>query len=66
MRWPGWDIARDVAIQPSGEGGYVLDAWGGLHPFGLDGKAGPPTPYWPGRDVVRGAALVRAIPLTCC
>ena len=32
--WPGWDIARDVALLPDGTGGYVLDGWGGLHPFG--------------------------------
>jgi hypothetical protein len=60
--WPGWDVARDLAILPGGGGGYVLDAWGGLHPFGLDGKAGPPKPawqaYWKGWDVARGVVFV--------
>src|SRR5437899_2970619 len=30
--WPGWDIARSVAIFPDGTGGYLLDGYGGLHP----------------------------------
>ena len=27
--WPGWDIARDVELLPSGAGGYTLDGFGG-------------------------------------
>jgi hypothetical protein len=60
--WPGWDIARDVALLPSGKGGYILDGWGGLHPFGLNGNPAPPKPkwqpYWPGWDVARGVMLL--------
>ena len=45
-------------------GGYVLDAWGGLHRVAEGSAAGPPPtsggPYWPGQDVVRGLALVPA------
>jgi hypothetical protein len=55
--WNGWDIARDVALQPGHlESGYTLDGWGGLHPFG-----GAPevqsTGYWPGWDIARRLVL---------
>src|SRR5205085_6312134 len=30
--WPGQDIARGVGLYPA-HGGYVVDAYGGLHPF---------------------------------
>ena len=60
--WKGWDIARDVVINPDGRGGYVLDAWGGLHGFGLDGNPAPPTPawnpYWKGWDIARAVVTV--------
>jgi hypothetical protein len=53
--WSGWDIARDFAFLPNGTGGYVLDAWGGLHPFSVNGNAMPPATtidsYWPNRDL---------------
>jgi len=49
--WPGWDVARDFAFLPDGSGGYVLDAFGGLHPFSINGKPMPPATaidaYWP-------------------
>ena len=54
--WPGWDIARDVIINPNGPGGWVLDGWGGLSPF----NGAPPvniSRYWPGWDIARGAAI---------
>jgi subtilisin family serine protease len=54
--WPGWDIARDLALRPNSAcSGYVLDGWGGLHAFG----GAPPAsgPYWPGWDIARGVAL---------
>jgi N-acetyl-anhydromuramyl-L-alanine amidase AmpD len=33
--WPSWDIAREIALVPGdgGHSGYVLDGYGGLHPF---------------------------------
>jgi hypothetical protein len=35
--------------------GYVLDGWGGIHPFG--GASRPSGgPYWPGWDIARGIA----------
>lgn len=59
--WPGWDIARAVAVAPDGTSGMVLDGFGGLHPFGIGGRPAPPTPrtdaYWPGWDIARGVAL---------
>jgi len=53
--WPGWDIARAVWLTPGSTTaapmGYVLDGYGGLHPFG--GAPPPPSgPYW-GRDIAR-------------
>ena len=42
--WRGWDIARDMALQPGQlTSGYTLDAWGGIHPFG----AAPAVPIVP-------------------
>jgi hypothetical protein len=54
--WPGWDIVRGVALSPSGLGGYLLDGFGGVHPFGN----APPvnaTAYWSGWDIARGLVL---------
>jgi hypothetical protein len=53
--WPGWDIARGVALTrldssgsmpnepPHEAAGIVVDGWGGLHPFRLGSGAGPVT-----------------------
>ena len=32
--WSGYDIARDLAVMPDGNGYVVLDAFGGVHGFG--------------------------------
>ena len=49
-----------MAILPDGSGGFVLDGWGGLHPFALGSHAAPAlapgAPYWPGWDIARGVA----------
>lgn len=58
--WPGWSIARDVVLV-TGNGnhsGYVLDGFGGLHPFHptADGSTMPAaitTAYWQGNDIAR-------------
>ena len=46
----------DRIMRSDGKSGYVLDSWGGLHPFG-----GAPnvsgTGYWSGRDFARGLVL---------
>ena len=52
--WPGFDIARDVAMLPDGSGGIVLDGYGGVHPFGTGGMYPTPAsggPWWPGWDI---------------
>jgi hypothetical protein len=45
---------------PHSRGGFILDDWGGIHPFSTGSLAPPaitaPGPYWPGQDVVRGIA----------
>lgn len=65
--WQGWDIARgaagafDTSSNPL-PGGYVVDGWGGVHPFGQGGLGAPPAPsgtrYWQGWDIVRGIATM--------
>jgi hypothetical protein len=53
--WPGWSIARDVALLPGGQGGYVLDGFGALHPFG-NAPQMPGVPYF-GFDIARDFVL---------
>jgi Peptidase family M23 len=63
--WPGWDIARGIAIAPnsttSAVTGYVLDGWGGLHPFAAGSASPPPQQtdalYWSGWDIARGIVM---------
>ncbi len=58
--WPGWDIARGVAVLPGG-GAIEVDAFGGAHPLTVGDGARPKvhgTPYWLGWDIVRGVAVV--------
>jgi hypothetical protein len=57
--WPGWDIARGIALDPSGNGGLVLDGFGGMHPFGFQAAPRGRVPYWRGWDIARGIALTR-------
>ena len=64
--WAGWDIARGAAAAYSSSSplpdGYVVDGWGGLHPYAQGGVAVPPQPsgasFWRGWDIVRGVALM--------
>ncbi|MEP6625426.1 MAG: hypothetical protein ABJC79_13355 [Acidimicrobiia bacterium] len=61
--WPGWDIARGVAVAPNRRGGYELDGFGGIHPFRLGAApSSPPAvsggPYWSGWDIARGVTLL--------
>ncbi len=57
--WPKWDIARGIVILHgstlSAPGGYVLDGYGGYHPFG-NITVTPRYQYFPGRDVARSIA----------
>jgi spore germination protein YaaH len=60
--WPNSNIARDVWLAPdssaTGAHGYVLDFYGGFHPFWSSGAAVPAAVaaygYWAGRDIARG------------
>jgi hypothetical protein len=38
----GFDIARDIVLLPDGTGGYVLDGFGGIHPFSVGANPAPP------------------------
>jgi hypothetical protein len=57
--WPGWDIATGVALLHDGTGrGYVLDGFGGIHPFGSPTPpAMIPTKYVQGQVVAHNMAL---------
>jgi len=54
--WPGWAIARDVALLPgstaSNVAGVTLDGWGGVHPFGSAGPVAV-SAFWPRWDIAR-------------
>ncbi len=56
--WPHWPIARDVALASTGAGGYVLDGFGGLHPFGNAVRRSGA--YWSGFDIGRDVLLRNA------
>ena len=51
-----------MALLPDGTGGYVLDGFGRLHPFGIGGNAAPPAAtgarYSAASDWARGVALM--------
>ncbi len=51
--WPNWDIARGIAIAPDGNTGFVLDGFGGVHPFG----GAPASPSWNGVSVEHGPGI---------
>ncbi len=56
------DAARGIAIAPEGTGGYIVDLYGGLHPFRIGaGSPLPPRatggPYWPGWDIAGGVVV---------
>ena len=53
--WPGWNIARAVAVKPDGSGGWMLDGFGGVHAFG-NAVAPLAYPYWPNWDIARAIA----------
>jgi kumamolisin len=56
--WPGWDIARGIAVCPENHNhGYTLDGWGGIHPFGSPALPSVNTSYWQGWDIARGIVL---------
>jgi hypothetical protein len=44
-----------VTLLPGGGGGYTVDAYGGLHPFGSAGYE-PVSGYYAGWDIITGVA----------
>ena len=53
-----FDIARGIVGGGSGNG-YVLDGWGGIHPYG-NAPAATGGAYWQGWDIARGVAAAGA------
>jgi hypothetical protein len=53
--WPGWNIARDIALSSNGSG-YVVDGYGGIHPFGSPVALGSAV-YFGGHDTVRSLSI---------
>ena len=47
---------------PNGTGGYVVDGYGGLHPFSIGSGATPPAvhgaPSWVGQDMAEGITIL--------
>jgi hypothetical protein len=62
--FPGWNIARGAHAWPktgATQQGFVLDGWGGLHPYGpagLSETTGVSGHYWPGSDIARDFAFM--------
>ena len=54
--WQGWDITRGITNNGFGSG-WVVDGWGGVHPFGGAPDLGG-SGYWKGWDIVRGISFV--------
>ncbi|TMD84623.1 MAG: hypothetical protein E6I74_02300 [Chloroflexi bacterium] len=56
-----WDAARRAVMLSDGTGGYVMDLYGGLHPFAVGSSPMPPTitnaAYWRGWAIARDIAL---------
>lgn len=55
--WPGWDIARAVAVLPDGSGGWTLDGFGGIHSWGAAPAIASPA-YWSGWDIARALVVL--------
>ena len=62
--WSGWKIARAIKAQPGvspPQNGFVLDGWGGLHPYGPSGlseTSAATSHYWPSWDIARDFAFL--------
>ena len=62
--WPGWSIARAARAKPgasSPQAGFVLDGYGGLHPFGTPAPAetsGTSAAHYWGFDIGRDLAFM--------
>ncbi len=62
--WAGWQIAKSIVMDPcdtTGQySGWVMDGFGGLHPFAAGGTPMPAIPaitgYWPGWAIANDVA----------
>lgn len=54
--WEGWSIVQAVSVRDT-SGGYLLDGWGGIHPYGTAPVTTTNHVYWPGWDIARGLAM---------
>jgi uncharacterized protein YvpB len=67
-QWPGWNIARAVALLPDGTGGWTLDGFGGVHNWGSAPSIDAPTyssdpgarasAYWLNWDIARALVIL--------
>ncbi len=60
--WPNWSIARDVVLLPGGTSssapGFILDGYGGLHPFNFGFTPSVTgAPYFAGNDFAKAVRL---------
>jgi hypothetical protein len=50
-----------TVLRHDGNGGYMMDSWGGIHPFSYPGRPLPPkptnAPYWPGKPYAKSLQL---------
>jgi hypothetical protein len=53
--WPNWDIARGLALTNDATGGYTLDGYGYVHPFGSAVSAAVSVAF--NRDIARGVVM---------
>jgi hypothetical protein len=55
--WPGQDLTAGIVLIQGTDEGYVVDAYGGLHPFN-GAPWYPVSAYYPGWDIVTGLTLL--------
>jgi len=54
----GRPLGRAIATLPNGDGGYLLDGYGGFHAFGSAPASANGAVYWGGWDIARDVALL--------
>jgi hypothetical protein len=55
--WPGWDIARAIAVLPDGSGGWTLNGWGGIAAWGVAPRL-TPSVTWNNWDIARALVVL--------
>jgi hypothetical protein len=56
--YPNQNLIRGIALTNGGKGGYTVDAYGGIHPFGNAAWYNVAGGYYPGWDIIRGIAVL--------